>query len=78
MPIMSSCDYGEAYVTKDKSAIRELIHVTSAQSLAEAKVSPENSTLLHRHDITDTREKELRILCCCYPAYSHEDTKLFE
>ena len=23
-------------------------------------------------------EKELKILCCCAPAYSHEDTELME
>ncbi|AKB25887.1 Mannose-6-phosphate isomerase [Methanosarcina sp. MTP4] len=28
------------------------------------------------HRIRNTCEKELKILCCCAPAYSHEDTEL--
>jgi mannose-6-phosphate isomerase-like protein (cupin superfamily) len=28
------------------------------------------------HRIRSTGEKELKILCCCAPAYSHEDTEL--
>ncbi|AKB60745.1 cupin domain-containing protein [Methanosarcina mazei] len=30
------------------------------------------------HMIRNTGEKELKILCCCAPAYSHEDTELME
>ena len=30
------------------------------------------------HRIQNTGEKELKILCCCAPAYSHEDTELVE
>jgi mannose-6-phosphate isomerase-like protein (cupin superfamily) len=30
------------------------------------------------HRIRNTGEKELKILCCCAPAYSHEDTELME
>ena len=30
------------------------------------------------HMIRNTCEKELKILCCCAPAYSHEDTELLE
>ncbi|TQD23588.1 cupin domain-containing protein [Methanolobus vulcani] len=121
MPIMSSCDDVEAYVTKDGSIIRELmhpqVHGNSSQSLAEARVAPGSSTLLHRHNVTEeiyhilggmglltlgdglievkagdsvcispgtlhsiknTGENELRILCCCSPAYSHDDTELAE
>jgi mannose-6-phosphate isomerase-like protein (cupin superfamily) len=121
MPIMSSCDKVEAYITKDGSVIRELIHPlvhgNFSQSLAEARVTPGNSTLLHSHNlteeiyhilegtgiltlghetievksgdsvcispgtlhnITNTGENELRFLCCCSPAYSHDDTVLSE
>ena len=110
-----------AYVTKDGSEIRELMHPQQhgnrAQSLAEATVPPGRRTLLHRHARTEelyhvtagrgrmTLGEErfevgagdtvhiapgtphciealgaepLRILCCCSPAYSHEDTELLE
>ncbi len=30
------------------------------------------------HNIRNTGEEELRLLCCCSPAYSHDDTELFE
>lgn len=108
-----------AYVTKDGSTIRELmhpsIHGNRQQSLAEATVPPGAKTLLHRHACTeelyhvtagrgrmtlgdasfdvqagDTVRIDpgvthciealgagpLRILCCCSPAYAHDDTEL--
>ncbi len=36
--------------------------------------------ILHNtpHRITNTGNEDLRILCCCAPAYSHEDTVLLE
>lgn len=46
-----------AYVTKDGSEIRELIHPSvhgaRNQSLAEATVLPGRTTLLHRHRATE-------------------------
>lgn len=30
------------------------------------------------HRIENTGEEELRLLCCCSPAYRHEDTELLE
>ena len=30
------------------------------------------------HRVRNPGEKELKILCCCAPAYSHEDTELLE
>lgn len=121
MKIKTSCRDVEAYITKDGSTIRELIHPlvhgNSAQSIAEATVPAGTSTLLHRHNVTEeiyhilsgcglmnlenkfieveegdsvcihpgtshniknTGSVELRILCCCSPAYSHEDTKILE
>ncbi len=108
-----------AYVTKDGSEIRELmhpgIHGNRQQSLAEAMVLPGLSTHLHRHAVTEELyhitagvglmtlgnetfevkagdtvpiapgtahcikalgDVPLRILCCCSPAYSHDDTEL--
>lgn len=110
-----------AYVTKDGSEIRELLHPSphSArnQSLAEATLHAGDRTQLHRHDRTEeiyhvtagqgkmtlgdrTFEVNvgdsvlippgtphcieacgavpLKILCCCSPAYDHEDTELLE
>ena len=30
------------------------------------------------HEITNTGTSELRFLCCCAPAYEHEDTVLYD
>jgi len=108
-----------AYVTRDGSEIRELmhpgVHGNAKQSLAEAIVFPGEETLLHRHRVTEelyhvtqgagimrlgeerfpvgvgdtvqippgtahciraTGDSPLHILCCCSPAYRHEDTEL--
>jgi mannose-6-phosphate isomerase-like protein (cupin superfamily) len=107
------------YETKDGSIIRELIHPDKQagcrQSLAEAIVLPQKSTLLHCHEsseeiyfissgtgrmtlgneqvkvkdgdsililpgtphkIKNTGDDMLKILCCCTPPYSHQDTKI--
>lgn len=115
----------EPFVTRDGSIIRELMHPeqhsallnSGNQSLAEAIVSPAQSTKLHRHhrseelyhitagqglmtlsgksfevsagdsvcippgephSIENTGDTELKILCCCSPAYAHADTELLE
>jgi mannose-6-phosphate isomerase-like protein (cupin superfamily) len=109
-----------AYITRDGSEIRELMHPSvhgnRKQSLAEAIVPAGGRTLLHRHreseelyhvtsgeghmtlgDEQFTIEpgdtvlippgtphcvvagaSSLHILCCCSPAYAHEDTELLE
>jgi mannose-6-phosphate isomerase-like protein (cupin superfamily) len=110
-----------AYVTKDGSAVRELMHPSVQggrnQSLAEATVQPGARTQPHRHRCTEEiyhvtagtgrmtlgadsfvvavgdtvlippgtahciaaqGDMPLRILCCCSPAYAHEDTELLE
>jgi mannose-6-phosphate isomerase-like protein (cupin superfamily) len=116
-------DYASAepYVTRDGSTIRELLHPdlhnNRAQSLAEARIGPGSTTLLHLHReseeiyhvtggegvmfmdgerfpikvgdsvcippgtphrVKNTGADELVILCCCAPAYRHEDTELLE
>ena len=111
----------EAYITKDGSTIRELMHPTvhgnAQQSLAEATVPPGITTALHchkqseeiyfilagegkmtlgestfnvtvgdticippntPHQIFNFNEFELKFLCACSPAYSHEDTVLLK
>lgn len=110
-----------AYVTKDGSLIRELMHPAQhggqAQSLAEATVPAGTRTALHRHHVTEelyhvtagqgrmtlgehsfdvtvgdtvlippgtshcieaTGREALVILCCCSPAYAHDDTELLD
>ena len=112
------------FVTKDGSIIRELMHpdLESSvdigirnQSLAEAIVPVDTSTVLHKHSLTEelyhitsgkglmtlgeekftvavgdticispgtahciknTGSSDLKIMCCCSPAYSHDDTEL--
>ena len=53
----SSHDGVKAYVTKDGSEIRELMHPAVQgnrnQSLAEATVHPGQSTALHRHKLSE-------------------------
>jgi len=109
----------QAYITKDGSQIRELMHPSvhgnRNQSLAEATVPPRARTALHVHKATEeiyhithgggtmtlggeqftvaagdticispgtphcienTGDADLRILCACSPAYSHDDTEL--
>lgn len=109
----------QAYVTRDASTIRELLHPDRGQSvnqsLAEASIPPGTTTLLHRHRcseeiyhvthgqgrmtlgdtvldiavgdsilirpgtphcVENTGRVPLRILCCCAPAYSHDDTEI--
>lgn len=108
-----------AYITKDASVIRELLHPNHSaprhQSLAEAIVAPGQMTALHLHRLTEeiyhitagaglmtldgkqfvvkvgdsivirpgtahciknTGTMPLTMLCCCAPAYSHDDTVL--
>lgn len=114
-----------AYVTKDGSTIRELMHPTLhgeshgclRQSLAEAEVPVGGKTLPHCHRLSEefyhvlqgsgrmtlgeeeftvevgdtvcikpgvvhcienTAPVPLRMLCCCSPAYSHEDTEIVD
>ena len=110
-----------AYVTKDGSGIRELmhpnVHGNRNQSLAEATVPAGTRTVLHRHNRTEelyhitsgcgwmtlgvdrfevgagdticispgmphcveaTGTENLVLLCCCSPAYAHDDTELLE
>ncbi len=108
-----------AYITRDGSEIRELMHPAQhggqQQSLAEAVIQPGEQTRLHRHlrseelyhvtrgagimtlgdatlsirvgdtiliapgtphCVTASGGEPLYLLCCCSPAYRHEDTEL--
>lgn len=119
MQLVNHYKDSQHYITRDGSEIRELMHPqqhgNQNQSLAEAIVKPEQTTLLHLHShteelyfitqgqgvlrlgsdthlvqqgdcacippntphqITNTGQNDLKILCCCSPAYSHDDTIL--
>lgn len=110
-----------AFVTKDGSIIRELLHPVQhgpgAMSFAEAIVEAGTTTRLHLHvtseeiyhitqgagrmrvgdaefdivsgdtikippgtphNVTNTGAVPLKILCSCYPPYSHDDTDLIK
>jgi mannose-6-phosphate isomerase-like protein (cupin superfamily) len=110
-----------AYITKDGSEIRELMHPilhgNRNQSLAEAIVPGGMRTQLHLHHLSEEiyhiaagnglmtlgteqfpvatgdtvlippgtphriealGRADLCILCCCSPAYAHEDTELLD
>lgn len=121
MTILSQYQNCTAYVTKDGSTIREIMHPTvhgnQNQSLAEAVIEPGQLTQKHKHikseeiyyilqgegnmrlgensfmvstgdcicippgtqhQIKNTGITELKILCCCSPAYAHDDTQLIK
>jgi mannose-6-phosphate isomerase-like protein (cupin superfamily) len=111
------------FITKDGSAIREILAPNNApgiirrQSLAEATVPPGATTEAHCHPVTEeiyyilrgvgrmrighavrdvgpgdgvaipsgaphqiqnTGDEDLVFLCCCAPAYTHDDTVMVE
>lgn len=63
----------------------ELYHVTVGQGRMTLgsesfEVGPGDTVLISPgvvHRIENTGEGELRLLCCCSPAYAHEDTDLY-
>lgn len=64
----------------------EIYHITTGRGLmilgAEVfEVSAGDTVLINSgvvHKIENTGSEYLKILCCCSPAYSHEDTELLE
>lgn len=64
----------------------ELYHVTAGEGVLtlgseRLKVSPGDTALIPPgtpHCIEATGAEALRILCCCSPAYRHEDTEILE
>ncbi|HIH73965.1 MAG TPA: cupin domain-containing protein [Methanosarcina sp.] len=64
----------------------EIYHITEGSGIMtlgaqEFEVSSGDTVCIQPetlHRIRNTGEKELKILCCCTPAYSHEDTELME
>lgn len=119
MNIISQYKKIKPFTTLDGSEIRELMHPNvqgnKSQSLAEAIIKPEQTTVLHRHIkseelyfilqgegkmqledkifmvsegdticippgtnhcIENIGKKNLKILCCCSPAYADDDTEI--
>ncbi|WP_440951451.1 cupin domain-containing protein [Methanococcoides sp. FTZ1] len=64
----------------------EIYHITAGSGLMTLgddvfKVGVGDTILIDRgagHKIKNTGNIELKFLCCCSPAYSHEDTELLE
>lgn len=64
----------------------ELYHITCGEGLMslggeQFKVSEGDTVCIPAgtsHCIENTGECELKILCCCSPAYSHDDTVILE
>lgn len=62
----------------------ELYHISAGEGLMfldgeQFAVGPGDTVLIapgQAHCIEASGDSELRLLCCCSPAYSHEDTEL--
>jgi mannose-6-phosphate isomerase-like protein (cupin superfamily) len=75
---------GKATQLHRHAATEELYHITSGTGLMTLgdkliAVGPSDTVLIPpgtAHKIEATGDEPLRILCCCSPAYSHEDTEL--
>jgi len=63
----------------------EIYHITAGEAIVTLgdkvlKVEKGDSVLIAPgiwHKVKNTGRKELVLLCCCSPAYQHEDTVLF-
>jgi oxalate decarboxylase/phosphoglucose isomerase-like protein (cupin superfamily) len=73
---VAALEEAQAFVTLDGSTIRELAGRVSLpaekQSLAQCVVIPPGAI----HKLVNTGDDPLRLLCCCAPAYSDDDTVL--
>ncbi|MCK4586707.1 MAG: cupin domain-containing protein [Gammaproteobacteria bacterium] len=75
---------GKATVLHKHKLTEELYHITSGQGLMSLDGKQFTVTVGDTicippgksHCIENTGSKDLKILCCCSPAYSHEDTQL--
>ena len=64
----------------------ELYHVTSGEGVMTLgdesfPIGPGDTVYIAPdtpHRLENNGERPLRVLCCCAPAYAHEDTKLLE
>ena len=71
------CSTNMQWLRKSITSRKAVIMTSAGRSLKSVKEIPSvfypNSAQDNEH-----REKELKILCCCAPAYSHEDTELMK
>ncbi len=73
---------GQATVRHHHRVTEEIYHLTAGTGVMELDgvtrdVGPGDTILIPPgawHQITNTGDGELRLLCCCAPPYSHEDT----
>jgi mannose-6-phosphate isomerase-like protein (cupin superfamily) len=77
---------GERTLLHRHAVTEELYHITSGSglmTLGEQRfaVAPGDTVLIPPgtpHCIEASGEQPLRLLCCCSPAYSHDDTELLQ
>ncbi len=71
------------FTTKDGSEIRELLRGAARMKIdgEERLVGPLDAIAIPpgaRHKIWNTGPEPLVLLCCCAPAYEHDDTVMVE
>ena len=77
---------GRKTITHKHSQTEEIYHITEGNGIItlgseEFEVKKGDSVCIAPgtpHRIQNTGKTQMKILCCCSPAYSHEDTELME
>ncbi|MEX2356923.1 MAG: cupin domain-containing protein, partial [Pirellulaceae bacterium] len=64
----------EIYYITHGTARMQIDHEVREVSVGDAIAIPPGAV----HQITNTGQETLRLLCCCAPGYEHEDTVLVE
>lgn len=64
----------EIYYITDGTGVMEIDGETRAVRVGDAIAIPPGA----KHRITNTGTTTLKLLCCCAPGYTHEDTVLIE
>ena len=64
----------EIYYLTEGTALMEINDELRTVGVGDAIAIPPGA----KHQITNTGDVVLKLLCCCAPAYSHEDTVLCE
>ncbi|PHS04665.1 MAG: hypothetical protein COA78_16225 [Blastopirellula sp.] len=64
----------EIYYITQGSALMQIAEKQQEVTVGDAIAIPPGAI----HTITNTGDEELRLLCCCAPAYEHDDTVLVE
>ena len=67
-------EHRESFVTADGSSIRELAGVPSGNAANQSLAEGVSGMAVHK--LFNPGTEPLVLLCCCAPAYSHEDTVL--